>query len=156
MLVRMKKLALAGAVLAAATTLTACGSGSGDYCADLKSYSEDAAGLTAGQANDADQVKEQRANVEKLADEAPDAVKDDWKVLTDLFASVDKIQKEVGLSDEDLAKASSGDTSDLDPKKVTEFGQKASALYGENDLAKAGEAITKHAKDECDVDLNAS
>lgn len=151
MLARMKKLALAGAVLAAATTLTACGSGSSAYCSDLKSATKEFDSL---EGSDLGQIDQAFATFHKLADEAPSDVESDWKVLDDGITSVEKSLDEAGIKLEDLAKVQQGELPEgVDMAKLQGLAADFQKLSDEK-FTKASDAIEKHAKDECDVDLS--
>jgi hypothetical protein len=158
----VKKLAssAAGAVLLLGA-LAACGddSGSGDgessggdassYCDDLKDAKEQFKSLEGDDA-DPSQLDEAFATMQSLGDEAPDEVAGDWKVMTDGFDKIEKALDEAGLSMEDLANPEA--LADLDPAAAQKLSQEFTSLDSQ-EFSDAGDAITKHAKDECDVDL---
>lgn len=151
MLAGMNKLALAGAVLAAATTLTACGSGSSAYCSDLESASAEFDSL---ESNDLDQIDEAFDTFHQLADEAPSEIEADWKVLDDGITSVEKALDEAGIEIADLAQIQEGQLPEgVDMAKLQGLAADFQKLGGE-EFTKASDAIEKHAKDECDVDLS--
>jgi hypothetical protein len=154
MLAGMKKLALAGAVLAAVTTLTACGSGSSSaYCSDLKSAKKEFDSLSS---NDVGQLDEAFATFHKLADEAPSEIESDWKVLDDGITSVEKSLDEAGIKVSDLEKIQQGELPEgADMAKLQGLAADFQKL-GDEKFTKASDAIEKHAKDECDVDLGSS
>lgn len=156
-------LALAGTALLAGT-LTACGgssggdgsgggnagSASGDYCKDLKSASTTFGSLSSG---DTSKLDDAFATFHKLAGEAPDAIKSDWKVLDSAIATIQKALADAGLKFSDLDKIEAGQTvPGFDPSKLagltTEFTKLNNA-----DFTKASAAIEKHAKDTCKVTL---
>jgi|LULG01.1.fsa_nt_gb ABC-type glycerol-3-phosphate transport system substrate-binding protein len=153
MLAGMKKLALAGALLAATTTLTACGSGSSAYCSDLKSATKQFDSL---ESNDLGKIDEAFKTFHELADEAPSDIKSDWKVLDDGITSVEKALDDAGLKMSDLAKVQSGNLPEgVDMTKLQGLASEFQKL-GDEKFTKASDAIEKHAKDECDVDLKTS
>ncbi|TWD84820.1 hypothetical protein FB561_6016 [Kribbella amoyensis] len=121
-----KVAALAAVVTISVGALTACSGG--DYCGDLKSYAEAAKGLDI---KDKDAVDKMRGEAEKLSKSAPDDLKDDWKVILDYT---------------EKAKEADGDTN-----KLAELAKGDGAKVGP-----ASEAIAKHAKDTCKVDLENS
>ena len=153
MLSSMKKLALAGAALVAATTLSACGGSSSAYCDDLKSASKEYKSL---ESSDLSTIDEAFKTFHKLADEAPSDVESDWKTLDEGITTIEKALDEAGLEFADLAKIQSGELPEgVDMEKVQGLASEFSKLSSD-EFTKASENIEKHAKDECDVDLSAS
>jgi hypothetical protein len=151
--------AVAAAVLAVGL-LAACGddgSGSaiasqGGYCNDLRSAKQE---LDAIQGGDFGTLRETTDRMHRLADEAPEEVKDDWEVLV---AGVDKLADAfdaAGLSDADMAALQSGNI----PRGVDMAAlQDLMAEPKGSDTPEFGKAsanVSKHAKKECDVDLEA-
>lgn len=139
--------------------LTACGDdggdkagGSGDYCKDLKSTKKEVDALKDGDFSDLQKTTDA---MHKLADEAPDEIKKDWDTLV---KGVDKLVaalKKAGLDDADMATLQSGQIPDgVDMAALQSLMTEIQALDTE-EFQKAGDAINKHAKDECDVDLQA-
>jgi hypothetical protein len=105
--------------------LTAC-SGGGDYCNELKAYATAAKGLDI---KDAKAVDKMREEAKKVSKSAPDDLKDDWKVVLDYA---------------EKAKDANGDTT-----KLTEL-----AKADGDKIKPASDAIAKHAKDTCKLELN--
>lgn len=139
--------------------LTACGddsgdkaAGSGDYCKDLKSTKKEVDALKDGDFSDLQKTTDA---MHKLADEAPDEIKKDWDTLV---KGVDKLVaalKKAGLDDADMATLQSGQIPDgVDMAALQGLMTEIQAL-DTPEFQKAGDAINKHAKDECDVDLQA-
>ena len=92
----------------------------------------------------------------KLADEAPDEVKDDWKVLDGALNDLQAALKKAGLTTDDLAKMSQGQMPEnFDMTKLQQLQEDMSSL-GDQKFEDASNAIEKHAKDECNVDLGSS
>jgi hypothetical protein len=118
-----KVAALAAVVTLGIGTLTACSGG--DYCGELKSYAESAKGLDI---KDSAAVDKMRDEAKKVSKSAPDDLKDDWKVLLDYA---------------EKASEAKGDTAKLGELFKSD-GEKIKA---------ASEAIDKHAKDTCKIDL---
>ncbi|KRC66278.1 hypothetical protein ASE12_16845 [Aeromicrobium sp. Root236] len=148
--------ALASVVLLAGT-LTACGGGdgggsggSGDYCKELKRSTSALSGVGAAPGTD---WAENFKDIHDLADKAPDEIAGDWKTVDQAFTQLEKGLKDAGLKPSDMTKIGSGDTSGLDPdameKIVKEF-----MKIGSEKVSNAFEAVAKHAKDECKVDLD--
>jgi hypothetical protein len=139
--------------------LTACGDdngdkagGGGDYCQDLKSAKKKVDALKGGDLKGIDDTVD---TMHGLADEAPSEIKDDWKVLV---GGVDKLVaaiKKAGLSDDDLATLQSGQIPDgVDMTALQSLMTEIQAL-DTDEFQKAGDAINKHAKDKCGLDLQA-
>jgi hypothetical protein len=143
---------LLAATLLGASLLSGCGGGGTDaYCDTLKDTQKDFDDFEAADFSNFDEFTDR---VDELADDAPDAVKDDWKVLKDAFHGfVDALDK-AGLKPEDLEGLSNGDLPEgVDMEALTSAMEEAQALGGE-DFEKATNAIEKHAKDECNIDLS--
>lgn len=120
-----KMAALAAVVTMSLGGLTACSGG--DYCGALKTYAEAA---KKADGKDSKAFEQMLDETQKVADAAPDDVQDDWKVLMDYAKK---------------AKDAEGDQTKL-AELVKGDGQK---------IGSATEAISKHAKDSCKVDLDA-
>lgn len=155
-------MAAAGTLFAAAL-LTGCGggdddkkaSGGGDYCDTLKSAAKNIASFTAdGATPDFTQFQQFLDDADKLADEAPGEVKDDWKIMTDTMDELTVVLEDAGLSIEQFGElATTGQLPEgVDPAKLAELAPKLEE-FGSEDLNDAGDSIEKHAKSECDVDL---
>jgi hypothetical protein len=155
----VKRILSAAAVAALGLSLlTACGgddgdsADSGDYCDDLKTAKKNLDSIEGGDLSSLEETSDQ---IHKLRDEAPDDIKDDWEVLSDGFDKIIAAFKKAGLDEDDIANLQSGqlpDDVDMDAlqKAMTEIEE----LSGE-EFTKAGDNISKHAKDECGVDLEA-
>lgn len=152
---------LAVAVLLVAP-VAACGddSGSGDgesndagsYCDDLKAAQEQFKSLESPDADPA-QIDEAFTTLQALGDEAPEEVAGDWKVLTDALDTLEQALDDAGLSLEDLESPEA--LNDLDPGAAQDLAQQFSSL-GSQEFSDAQEAISKHAKDECGVELDSA
>ncbi|MEU4192190.1 hypothetical protein AB0E69_09845 [Kribbella sp. NPDC026611] len=120
----MRKLAaLAAVVTISAGALTACSGG--DYCGDLKSYTEAAKNVDI---KNSDQVGKMLDKAKKVSKSAPDDLKDDWKVVIDY---AEKAQDAKG-----------------DQKKLLALAQADGSK-----IAPALQNITKQAKDTCKIDV---
>lgn len=154
---------LAAGVLLGATLLTGCGgdgdsSSSSGYCDTLKKAAAEIKDFTANDSSpDFSKFDDFVDQAEKLADKAPAEVKDDWKYVVDAMGDLTDALDEAGVKIEDLMSAvTSGQMPEgLDPEKLTELGTKLQGLTSEK-LTEATDAIDKHAKDECKVDLSES
>jgi hypothetical protein len=118
-----KVAALAAVVTLGAGMLTACSGG--DYCSELQNYAEAVKNLDI---KDADAVDKMRGEAEKLSKSAPDDLKDDWKVVLDYA---------------EKAKDAKGDQA-----KLMDLAKNEGPKVGP-----ASEAIAKHAKDTCKVNI---
>lgn len=144
------------------TLLAGCGGddggsaadGGGDYCGDLKKASASIEAVTGG---DLGSFEETTQRIHTLRDEAPDAVADDWKLVSDAIDKVVAALKKAGIDEDDLAKLQNGDASlppDVDMEALSEAMTEIQGMASD-ELTAAGESIADHAKSECDVDLNA-
>ncbi len=148
-----QRLVLAAVAALCASVLTACGGGTKAYCDDLRDANKDFSSLDNA---DFSKFDEAISRMHKLADEAPDAVADDWKVLDGALNDLQAALKKAGLTTDDLAKMSSGQMPEnFDMSKLEQLQQDMSSL-GDAKFEDASNAIEKHAKDECNVDLGAS
>lgn len=130
---------------------------SGDYCAQLKSAKSD---FDAFKSDSPDFTKfdEAIARFHTLADSAPPEVAGDWKTVDDALAAMEKALASAGLSMKDIAAISSGKMpAGMTPAQLQAIGpklQKAMSGLDTDAAQKAGDAIEKHAKSKCGVDLN--
>lgn len=140
--------------------LTACGDDSGDkasgsggdYCSDLKDAKKQVDALKGGDLSDLEKTTD---TMHKLADEAPDEIKDDWKTLVDGVDKLVAALEKAGLDDEDMATLQNGQVPEgVDMAALQSLMSEIQAL-DTPEFEKAGDNITKHAKDECGVDLQA-
>jgi hypothetical protein len=143
------------ATLLAASLLSGCGGGGGAdaYCDTLEETQKDFEDFDTGDLSNFDDFTDR---VEDLADDAPDEVRDDWKVVDKAFGDFMDAMDEAGLKPSDLPAAAGGDL----PEGVDmeEFSQAMAAAQGltTDEVQKALENIQKHAKDECNLDFEAS
>ncbi|TDO48592.1 hypothetical protein EV643_107222 [Kribbella sp. VKM Ac-2527] len=120
----MRKVAALAAVLTIGVgTLTACSGG--DYCGELKAYSEASKNLDI---KDTEKLDKMIGEAKKVSKSAPDDLKDDWKTLLDYA---------------EKALDAKGDQA-----KLVELSKNDGEKVG-----KASEAIAKQAKDTCKIDL---
>jgi len=139
-----------------ASLLSGCGGGGGStdsYCDSLKSTQKEFESFEASDFASFDDFTDQ---VDEFADDAPDDVKDDWKILADaLKGFVDALEK-AGLKPEDLEGLQSGEMpAGVDLEALQEAMTEVQAL-GSDEVQKATENIEKHAKDECNIEFSAS
>jgi hypothetical protein len=135
---------------------TACGGGGSaseasaeDYCKSLKSAQQEFAALESGQVTGAnlDKIFERMHN---LAEQAPAPVADDWRTLDDGISKMQAGLEDLGLSFGDLSDPQK--LQDVNPRKLQQFGQEMQELGGQ-EFQRAGDAIERHAKQECDIKL---
>lgn len=128
------------------------GADAASYCDDLKDAQEQFKSL-AGPDADPAQIDDAFSTLQSLGDEAPEEVAGDWKVMTEGLDQVEQALDEAGVSLEDMQ---SGDAlNELDPAAAQKLAQEFSNLDSQ-EFSDAQEAISKHAKDECGVDLDSA
>ncbi len=147
------------ALVLGASLLTGCGGGDGGsssgYCDDLKSAKEEFSALDSDSPDMAD-LEKAFDRMHELADEAPDEVKDEWETLDGAITDLTDALDEAGITMDDLAKMQQGEMPEnFDPAKLQELAPKMEEMGGQ-DFQDAADAIEKHAKDECNVDLGSS
>ena len=157
----MKRILSAAAAAALGLCLlTACGDdddgkagdSSGDYCSDLKSTKAEVDALKDG---DFSELEKTTDAMHRLADEAPDEIKDAWETLTTGVDKLVEALKKAGLDDDDMATLQTGQIPDgVDIVALQSLMEELKAVTNEGFQA-ALDNINKHAKDECKVDLEA-
>ncbi len=160
----MRKITVSIAGLAArrrtAHRLRRCdGAGAGasadDYCDQLKDAK---AQLENFESTDPDFSEMDKAldTMHELADNAPDEVAADWKVVDEGVTTVETALEDAGITMADLGKIQTGQMPEgVDMAKLQELAPKLQSL-SDAKFQKATDNIEKHAKDECDVDLSES
>lgn len=148
------KLVLVAVATLVAGVLSACGGGSGDteaYCDSLKQAKTDVEALSD---QDLDKFDEAFQTIHEVAGDAPDDVKDDWKVLDDALNEMETALEDAGLELSDLGSLQSGQLPEgVDQAKLLALGEKMQNIASE-EVEQAGDNIQKHAKDECDLDFS--
>ncbi len=158
-------LALAGIVLVG-TSVAGCTGGDGGsggdggdggagsaYCNDIAAAKPTFVSLSSG---DLSKLEEGFTTFHRLADEAPDGLKEQWKTLDDAATSVEDKIKEAGLTFDDLPDIQSGKVPEgVDVDKLTAFAADLQKLNN-SAFADARADIGKQAKDVCGVELGAS
>ena len=148
---------LAGATVLGLSLLTGCGEdgvggGGADYCDQLKSAKEEIDKLDEGDLGNFEDLSD---TIHDLADAAPDEIKDDWEILADGFDAILQAFEDAGIDAEDLEAIQKGEVpQDVDMDALQEAFAELDELSGE-EFQTASDNISKHAKDECDVDLDA-
>jgi len=151
--------ALTAIVLLGTGLVTGCGSSSGGssssaYCKDLKSSAASIKTFTAGSTPDFTKLSDFIDKAHELAKKAPSDIKDDWAVMVSAMDALTSTLNEAGIKIEDLGTLMSGQLPDgVDPSKLAGLTTKLQAI-GSDKVQKAGDAISKQAKDTCKVDLD--
>ena len=142
--------ALIAALTFGASVLTGCSGGTEAYCDALKETAEDFEALDAGNFDNFDDFVDRSRD---LASEAPDEVADEWNTVADALDGLVDALAEAGVEPGDMAGIQAGDVPEgVDQAKLAESLGKIQAL-GSEEVTKATETISTHAKDECGVDL---
>ncbi|MBF4163783.1 hypothetical protein [Nocardioides acrostichi] len=136
---------LSATLLAASLGLAGCGNSTDAYCDQLK---ESKSTLNSLDSSDAD-IDKAFDTFEKLGDEAPDEVADDWDTLNE---GVDKFQEALDDAGVDTSDLSNLDPSTIDSDKLEEL-EAASQELSDSKYQDALQNIEEHAKEECNVDL---
>ena len=156
----MKRIIIvAGALTLGLSMLTACGDdgvagvgGGGDYCDLLKDAKDELDGAENGDLGDLDEAGER---LEEVRDAAPDELKDDWDTMIEGFEAIIKAFEDAGITQEDMEAMQNGEIPpDLDMEAFQEAMGQLQELNSEEFQA-ASDNIGKHAKEECDIDLEA-
>jgi hypothetical protein len=140
--------AVAASVMSIAI-LTACSGGDGpdsDYCKDLEAAKPSLESL---KTNGAAQLQDVFKVTHKLADEAPDDVKDAWETYDKSISNIEKALKDAGVGPAELASLQRGEVPDgVDQEKLRGLPATFQKLDSP-EVAKASNKIAKHAKDVC-------
>ena len=131
------------------------GGSSESYCDQLADAKEDINAITSSGTPDFSKFDDIVGTMRDLAEDAPDEVADDWKVMTDGLDAITDALDELGITLEELM--TSMGTGQL-PEGVTQeeliaVGEELEGLAGDK-MDEAGDAISEHAKTECDIDLD--
>jgi len=153
--------ALTAIVLLGTGLVTGCGSsggGSGSssaYCNDLKSSAASIKSFTASSGTpDFSKLSDFIDKAHELAGKAPSDIKDDWAVMVSAMDALTSTLAEAGLKIEDIGTLMTGQLPDgVDPTKLAGLTTKLQEI-GSDKVQKAGDAISKQAKDTCKVDLD--
>jgi predicted small secreted protein len=133
------------------------GSSAGGYCAELKDAKADF-GTLESDSPDFSKFDDAIARFHELADGAPSAVAEDWKTLDSALSAMEKALADAGLKIEDLAAITAGNLPEgMTAEDVQALGPKLQTAFSgleTDEVEKAGDAIEKHAKSECGVDLS--
>lgn len=133
------------------TTLAACGGG-GDsaYCGDLESAASAFKDIDGGDVTKLDGAFD---TFHQLAEEAPEDIKDDWKVVDDAISGVEKALGDAGLKFSDLPQIQSGELPEgADATKLQGLSSSFTALSDEK-FTEASQAIDDHATEVCELEL---
>ena len=120
------------------------------YCKDLET---DRAMFYALGQGDIAELDDSFAELHKLADEAPEEVADEWKVVIDGITTLTEALEEAGLSLETVATMQPGELpKGVDIADVQAILPKLQE-FGGAEMNEASEAIDKHANEECGFTL---
>ncbi len=143
-----------GTALASVMTiavLSACGGGDGpdsDYCKDLEAAKPSLESL---KSQGAAQLQDVFEVTHKLADEAPDDVKDAWETYDKAITDIEKALKDAGVGPKELVALQRGEVPEgVDQKKLRGLPVTFQKLDSPQ-VAKASNVIAKHAKDVCQL-----
>jgi hypothetical protein len=158
--------ALTAIVVLGAGLVTGCGSSGGSggsggsssgYCSEIKSSAESIKSFTAGSGTpDFTKLADFIAKAHDLANKAPSDIKDDWTVLVGAMDALTSALSDAGLKLEDMGMLMAGQMPPgVDTSKLAGLAPKLQAI-GSANVTKAGNAISKQAKDVCKVDLKSA
>jgi hypothetical protein len=126
------------------------------YCDEIRAAAADFLALQAADP-DFSEFGDAISTFHELADAAPSDVSDEWKTLDTAFTSLEETLESVGLSLEDLGAITAGDLPDgLSSEDLVDALPKLETVFESLDddkVSTASDAIEKHAKSECGVDL---
>lgn len=146
----MTRRALAGSValVLALGLLGGCGNQEEDYCQALEADQEAFAAMqqdTSGLG-----LLRQRPLLQRLADNAPDDLADEWQTLTGALDAFSDTLEEVGVDPEDFEAGTPPDSlSDADRSRIEEAADELSSA----DVVAAANGIEQQAKDVCKLQL---
>jgi len=147
-------LTLAGIAVIGASLAGCGGGGDGDtdaYCKEVKAAQSDFKALSSGDAGGFDDAFDA---FHDLAKAAPDKVADDWKTVDGAMTTIQEAFKDAGISLSDLDEMQSGKIPEgADLSKINDLGSTFEDLDSD-DVTKATQNISEHAKAECDIDLD--
>jgi len=145
-------MALAGMALIGAT-LAGCGGGDDTkaYCDDVEAAQSEFSSLNSGDIGGLDKAIDA---FHKLAKSSPDEVADDWKTLDGTMTQIETAFEDAGISFSDLEDMENGEIPEgADMSKLAGLATEFEDLDSDK-VTKAADNISKHAKDECGVDLS--
>ena len=150
----LKKPAAVAASTLLIAVLSACGGGDGpdsDYCKDLEAAKPSLESLkTSG----ASQLQDVFEVTHKLADEAPGDVKDAWETYDKAITNIETALKEAGVGPKELVSLQRGEVPEgVDQEKLRGLPTTFQKLDSP-EVAKASNAIAKHAKDVCQLSFS--
>lgn len=154
--------AITAGLLLGAGLLAGCGgdgdgkAGGGDYCDTLKSTATTVKSFTGdGATPDFSKFDDFIDAAHDLEDQAPSSLADDWKVVIGGMDALTAALEDAGITLEELMTAATTGQMPpgVDQAKLMALAPKLESLSGA-EMEAATDAIDKHAKDECDVDLS--
>ncbi len=149
-----RNLALVAAGTLIAGLLTGCGGSGGAsteaYCDSMKSAKKSFEDFDSG---DFAGLEAAVATFHELAAAAPDEIADAWETLDGTMVTLEEGLAEAGLKLSDLEAVSNGEIPEgVNMEKLATLGEDLQKMSAE-EVQDASDAIEKHAKDECDVEL---
>lgn len=153
--------ALTATAVVVAGLVTGCGGGGGgngsssSYCKELKASAATVKSFTADNSTpDFSKFADFIAEAHDLADKAPSDIKADWRTMVGAMDQLTSALDDAGIKLEDMSKLVSGQVPEgVDATKLAGLSSKLQEI-GSDKVTKAGDAISKHAKDTCKVDLS--
>lgn len=147
----MTKSAGLAALVLTAGLLTGCGNSTDAYCDELQGTIDEFGSLTG--AGDPAQLERAFDEIERLADEAPEEIADEWDRLAEQMGEIRDTLEEAGIEISDLAGIQNGQLPEgVSQEDLAELGQSLQSLSGE-EVQQAATAISEHAQEECGIDL---
>lgn len=140
----------AGALVAVVAVLAGCGdSTSSAYCEDFQAAQKEFDALST---TDLDEIDAAFTRLHELADEAPDAVTEDWQVFDETITEAETALTDAGLDLSDLSGILDGEVPDeISADDLTEVNERFSA-FNSDEMTEATESIEQHAQEVCGVD----
>jgi hypothetical protein len=125
------------------------GNSAEQYCSSLRDAQKEFGALESGDVTgtNLDRIFDR---MHGIADQAPPAVADEWKTLDGAISQMESGLKDLGLSFKDLSNPKK--LQGVDPQKLQQFGQDMQKIGGQR-FQQAGNAIEKHAQQECGIKL---
>jgi len=141
------------AVLLLPLLLAGCSSQQEQYCAALEEEQQTLAELGAGGLEESGTVARTTDVFERLAEESPDDLRDEWDALTGAWRGLEQALQDAG-ADESMFEAGERPEG-MSAEDYDRISQAAVQLRSTR-VVKAATGIEQHAQDVCEVDLTGS
>lgn len=140
----------AGAVFAVLAFAAGCGGSTPSaYCEDFRAAQTEFDALST---TDLDGIDAAFTRLHELADEAPDAVAEDWQVFDETITEAETALTDAGLDLADLSGILEGEVPDeVSADDLTKVNERFSA-FNSAEMTEATESIEQHAQDVCEVE----